>query len=238
MIEKVLNWLDSQQGNTAKDYGFNTEWCALFVNRALTNHGYNSFKGSVIYSCTSQMEYFKGKGIWNVGTPTDNIPCIIYYDWDLSGDCDHVGIMIDKTNDAFITIEGNTGGDNWRNTSVNKMYRPIRTTTRLVRGYVKLSDIFTIECSNTPYRAPQTVYYGKHYINKDNTGKCQLIQHMLNVTNNAGLIEDGILGDNTDIAIKEFQTKYALEIDGIVGDETLFKLVQLYFNIPLENFKF
>lgn len=234
MIEKVLNWLDSQIGNTAKDYGFSTDWCALFVNMVLEEHGYTELTGACTYSCTAQMNYFKSKGIFNNGLPLSSEPCIIYYDWDISGDSDHVGIMIYKTNEGLITIEGNTMGDMWCNTNVSKMYRSIYTTTPLVRGYVKLTDIFNESFSKT---LGSTVYYGKNYVCRDNTGKCVLIQHMLNVTNNAGLTEDGIIGDNTVAAIKEFQTKYHLEIDGIVGDETLFKLVQLYFNIPLDNFK-
>lgn len=238
MIEKVLNWLGEHQGNIAKDYGFCTEWCALFVNRMLTAHGYTKMKGAEIYSCTAQMEHFKSINMWRNSYPLKNEPCILYYDWDGSGDCDHVGVMIEKTDNAYITIEGNTMGDKWNNTSVNKICRPMCNTSRLVRGHVYLSDIFDCNISISPCNTSQNVYYGKGYMTSDNTGKCQLIQHMLNVTNNAGLVEDGIIGDNTDLAIKEFQTKHHLEIDGIVGDETLFKLVQLYFNTPLENFKF
>lgn len=235
MIEKILNWLDKQTGNTSKDYGFSTEWCALFVNIALTTHGYNKFKGASIYSCTAQMEYFKSINIWHDGEPITNAPCIIYYDWDKSGDCDHTGFMIDKTSNAYVTIEGNTMGDKWNNTSVNKLHRAIYSTTRLIRGYVNLHDIF----NNEPYKpSNKPVYYGIGHITTDNTGKCQLLQKMLNVVNNAGLKTDGIIGTNTDRAIKDFQTKYSLEVDGVVGDETLFKLVQLYFNIPLENFNF
>lgn len=233
MIEKILTWLDEQIGNKSKDYGFNTEWCALFVNKTLTTHGYNKLTGSSVYSCTSQMERFKALNIWHDGAPTTNDPCLIYYDWDNSGDCDHVGIMINKTSATYITIEGNTMGDKWNNTSVNKMNRTVYSTTRLIRGYVNLTDIFNAE----PYTPNNHTYYGIGYTTTDNTGKCELIQHMLNVTNNAGLTTDGIIGANTDKAIKNFQRKYGLEIDGIVGDETLFKLVQLYFDIPLENFE-
>lgn len=231
MIEKVLNWLDKQIGNKAKDYSFNTEWCALFVNKCLTTFGYTCLNGSAAYSCTAQMEYFKSENVWTDGMPLLNEPCIIYYDWDLSGDCDHVGIMIEKTDTEYVTIEGNTMGDKWNNTCVNKMSRKICNTARLIRGHVYLRDIFKSVDNH------KTVYYGIGHTTKDNTGKCQLIQHMLNVVNNAGISEDGEIGYYTHHAIMNFQSKYKLEIDGIVGDETLFKLVQLYFNIPLENFK-
>lgn len=233
MIEKILSWLDEQIGKKAKDYDFSTDWCALFVNKFLTTFGYTDLKGASVYSCTSQMKHFKNLGVWNDNTPLVNEPCIIYYDWDLSGDCDHVGIMVNKTETALTVIEGNTGGDKWNNTKVSRVTRFLYNTRRIVRGHVYLRDLLNISFSSTK----MTVYYGRGHVIKDDTGKCDLIQHMLNVVNYAGLIEDGIIGDNTDIAIKNFQREHNLEVDGIVGDETLFKLVQLYFNIPLENFK-
>lgn len=231
MIEKVINWLEGQVGNIAKDYCFSTDWCALFVDYMCKTFDNRIFSGASVYSCTAQMKYFKEKGLWADGIPTLNEPCLIYYDWDLSGDCDHVGIMLEKTNNAFVTIEGNTMGDKWNNTSVNKMTRTLYNNARLVRGHVYLRSIF--KCGDNLHPS----YYGINYTTKDNTGKCQLLQHMLNVVDNAGVTEDGIIGRNTDISIKKFQAKHKLEVDGIVGDETLFKLVQLYFNIPLENFK-
>lgn len=228
--EKVVNWALSQENKKAKDFNYNTEWCALFVSSALSQGGY-ILKGASVYSCTAQMEYFKSIGKWHDGITGIDKNCIVYYDWDMSGDCDHVGIIYEKENNALAVIEGNTCGGTWRETSVNIMHRGVFSC--FIRGYLRLDEIF-----NEPVNIPPTIhYYGKYYTNKDNTGKCELIQHMLNVVNNAGLTEDGIIGDNTDIAIKEFQAKYRLEIDGIVGDETLFKLTQLYFNIPLENFK-
>lgn len=230
MVEKVLNWALSQEGKKALDYNFNTEWCALFVSKALNEAGY-TLKGSATYSCTSQMNYWKEHGLWHDGITGIDKNCIVYYDWDISGDCDHVGIIYDKNYNSLSVIEGNTLGGAWWETSVNKMVRGV--FSNLIRGYVRLEDIFN-ESTNT---SPSPHYYGKNYTRNDNTGKCELLQHMLNVVNNAGLAEDGIIGDNTDIAIKEFQAKYKLEIDGIVGDETLFKLVQLYYNIPLENFE-
>lgn len=228
--EKVINWAILQENKKAKDFNYSTDWCALFVSKALTQAGY-TLKNASTYSCTAQMKHFKDMGIWHDGITGIDKGCIVYYDWDMSGDCDHVGIIWDKQDNTMWTIEGNTCGGVWRETSVNIMVRNV--FSNLIRGYVKLSDIFNEPAKITPI----PVYYGKRYVNKDNAGKCELIQHMLNVTNNAGLSEDGILGDKTDTAIKDFQRKYKLEIDGIVGDETLFKLTQLYFNIPLENFK-
>lgn len=227
--EKVISWAISQEGKKASDFNYNTEWCALFVSKALNEYGY-TLKGPEVYSCTAQMNHWIGKGLWNDGITGIDKDCIVYYDWDMTGDCDHVGFIYEKNGSTIHTIEGNTIGGTWWETSVNRMYRGV---FRSIRGYVRLSDIFSERNGNIK----PTTYYGKYHTSRDTTGKCQLIQHMLNVTNNAGLVEDGIIGDNTDIAVKEFQDKHHLEIDGIVGDETLFKLVQLYFNIPLENFR-
>lgn len=54
------------------------------------------------------------------------------------------------------------------------------------------------------------------------------IQRQLNAMNGAGLVEDGISGSNTTQAIKNFQAKYGLTVDGIWGSQSAGKMNQLY----------
>ncbi|MFT8313234.1 MAG: N-acetylmuramoyl-L-alanine amidase [Clostridium sp.] len=54
------------------------------------------------------------------------------------------------------------------------------------------------------------------------------IQKQLNAMNGAGLVEDGISGANTIQAIKNFQAKYGLTVDGIWGQQSAGKMNQLY----------
>jgi len=46
------------------------------------------------------------------------------------------------------------------------------------------------------------------------------LQSMLNCKNSAGLTADGYFGTLTETAVKNWQTKYALSVDGIVGTNT------------------
>jgi len=53
-------------------------------------------------------------------------------------------------------------------------------------------------------------------------------QHELNELLHAGLSEDGIIGRNTKVAVRQFQKKYGLEVDGIPGPITKEKLNEVY----------
>ena len=91
-------------------YGFNgrVEWCACFVSWCLNQSGYSEPKFA---ACTSQgVPWFRGHGQWASGNYTDLAPGdIIFFDWDGSGDADHVGIVIGKDDTIVYTVEGNSG---------------------------------------------------------------------------------------------------------------------------------
>ena len=57
------------------------------------------------------------------------------------------------------------------------------------------------------------------------------LQELLNQSNlGIKLQEDGLFGGNTENAVKLFQQKYKLKVDGICGGQTLDKLLELYPN--------
>ena len=91
-------------------YGFNgrVEWCACFVSWCLNQSGYSEPKFA---ACTSQgVPWFRDHGQWASGNYTDLAPGdIIFFDWDGSGDADHVGIVIGKDDTTVYTVEGNSG---------------------------------------------------------------------------------------------------------------------------------
>ena len=62
--------------------------------------------------------FFAAKGKVNHDYKTAEIGDIILYDWDKSGDCDHVGIVIENRGSEIVVIEGNTCADNYLETCV------------------------------------------------------------------------------------------------------------------------
>ena len=93
---------------------YGTEWCAAFVSdELLIPLGLGKH-----WSCTEMRSFFAAKGKVNHDYKTAEVGDIILYDWDKSGDCDHVGIVIENRGSEIVVIEGNTCGDNYLETCV------------------------------------------------------------------------------------------------------------------------
>ena len=91
-------------------YGFNSrvEWCACFVSWCYNQAGKSEprFAG-----CQSQgVPWFQSHGQWG-GRGYANIAPgdAIFFDWDLDGSADHVGIVIGTDGSRVYTVEGNSG---------------------------------------------------------------------------------------------------------------------------------
>lgn len=110
----------SQVGNVGGEpywswYGFSSrvEWCACFVSWCAEQCGYidtgviPKFAG-----CTSQgVPWFRERSQWQDGSYTPKSGDIIFFDWDTSGDADHVGIVERVENGRVYTVEGNSGDE-------------------------------------------------------------------------------------------------------------------------------
>lgn len=105
----------SQVGNIGGEpywswYGFGSrvEWCACFVSWCYGQAGLSEprFAG-----CQSQgVPWFQSHGQWG-GRGYENIAPgdAIFFDWDLDGSADHVGIVIGTDGSRVYTVEGNSG---------------------------------------------------------------------------------------------------------------------------------
>ena len=111
----IVDIAKSQVGNVGGEpywswYGFDSrvEWCATYVSWVLDQAGYSEPKFS---ACTSQgMPYFQTRGRWENGNFRDIAAGdIIFFDWNNSGNADHVGIVIGTDGSRVYTIEGNSG---------------------------------------------------------------------------------------------------------------------------------
>lgn len=108
----------SQVGNVGGEpywswYGFGSrvEWCACFVSWCANECGY--IDAGVIpkfATCASQgVPWFQERGQWQDRNYEPQISDIIFFDWDSSGDAEHVGIVERVENDRVYTVEGNSG---------------------------------------------------------------------------------------------------------------------------------
>ena len=91
-------------------YGFNSrvEWCACFVSWCYGQMGLSEprFAG-----CQSQgVPWFQSHGQWGARGYDNLAPGdAIFFDWDMDGSADHVGIVIGTDGSRVYTVEGNSG---------------------------------------------------------------------------------------------------------------------------------
>ena len=113
--QAVVDIAKSQVGNVGGQpywswYGFNSrvEWCACFVSWCYGQMGLSEprFAG-----CQSQgVPWFQSHGQWGARGYDNLAPGdAIFFDWDLDGSADHVGIVIGTDGSRVYTVEGNSG---------------------------------------------------------------------------------------------------------------------------------
>ena len=113
--QAVVDIAKSQVGNGGGQpywswYGFNSrvEWCACFVSWCYGQMGLSEPRFA---ACQSQgIPWFQSHGQWG-GRDYANIAPgdAIFFDWDLDGSADHVGIVVGTDGSRVYTVEGNSG---------------------------------------------------------------------------------------------------------------------------------
>ena len=113
--QAVVDIAKSQVGNVGGQpywswYGFNSrvEWCACFVSWCYNQMGLSEPRFA---ACQSQgIPWFQSHGQWG-GRDYANIAPgdAIFFDWDLDGSADHVGIVVGTDGSRVYTVEGNSG---------------------------------------------------------------------------------------------------------------------------------
>ena len=113
--QAVVDIAKSQVGNVGGQpywswYGFTSrvEWCACFVSWCYGQMGLSEPRFA---ACQSQgIPWFQSHGQWG-GRDYANIAPgdAIFFDWDLDGSADHVGIVVCTDGSRVYTVEGNSG---------------------------------------------------------------------------------------------------------------------------------
>ena len=113
--QAVVDIAKSQVGNVGGQpywswYGFNSrvEWCACFVSWCYGQMGLSEPRFA---ACQSQgIPWFQSHGQWGARGYDNLAPGdAIFFDWDLDGSADHVGIVIGTDGSRVYTVEGNSG---------------------------------------------------------------------------------------------------------------------------------
>ena len=113
--QAVVDIAKSQVGNVGGQpywswYGFTSrvEWCACFVSWC---YGQMGLTEPCFSACQSQgIPWFQSHGQWG-GRDYANIAPgdAIFFDWDLDGSADHVGLVVGTDGSRVYTVEGNSG---------------------------------------------------------------------------------------------------------------------------------
>ena len=212
---------------------YTDDYCDTTVSAAFIKLSAVDLIGGTECGVEEHINLFKKKGIWNEdGTITPKPGDIICYNWDdgtqpNDGWADHIGVVeyVDSKNRTLTVIEGNmTGG------VVGE--RTIQIGWGYIRGYASPkyadspgTDTKTENKSNTETGGTGYMFEVKT-VQSGSTGKdVKLLQRLLKSNGCKGkdgknLSIDGSCGANTVYAIKEYQKKKKLEVDGCAGNAT------------------
>jgi hypothetical protein len=199
-------------------YGIdNAPWCAMFVSWCFTQAGQplpaiQNAKGYAY--CPSGVNYFKKIGQYY---KTPKVGDIVFFDWQADGISDHTGLVLEiKNSQQIITIEGNTSPSNQSNGGqVMQRSRMVQHCHGFGRpsydGISKVPNVGNQHLFDGTYLRLRTPHMEGETI--------KLVQQQLK--RHGYLIDaDGVFGNQTHQAVKEFQRIKHLEIDGVVGAQT------------------
>lgn len=187
----------SNRNKVSEWYGLIGPWCDMTITWCATRSGnLNAVGGRFAYT-VYHAQKFQSMGRWHYGLGGIKPGDVVFFDWSGSGRIaaiDHVGLVEAVNSDGTITtLEGNTS---------NKMMRR-RRGGKIIVGYGRPAY------DNTPPPA------NDGSLRSGSKGaQVTKLQNNLNKVMKSGLTADGDFGAKTLAAVKAFQTKYGLPVDG------------------------
>lgn len=213
-IVNVYNEIPGARGPALVSY----PWCAIFVSAVF----WKAIKESRFaeMACDAMIQKLQELGVYSA-TGTPQAGDIVFFDWDRNGTSDHVGIVTEVADGAYIVIEGN------KSDAVG--YRTIYPSYPYIKGFGFASRLD----EKKPTESAPSSTVGQQMADKIIASRrwptlqlyskgewVTVLQAMLNAENKAGLDVDGEFGVFTYSAVNKFQTAHGLERDGIVGPLT------------------
>ena len=117
--EKMITYALSTENKTRNELNLNTcyHWCAEYITSVIKSSLPVLACEVVSNSCTAMQSNMSKSEYWS--EPQDSIKAgdIIFYNWehnyDVNGNIDHVGIVLEVHSDHIVTMEGNTESDKY-----------------------------------------------------------------------------------------------------------------------------
>lgn len=179
--------------------------------------------------CTYSAQYFRNKGRFYSSPKVGDQ--IFFGD---SGDEYHTGIVYKVDSSKVYTIEGNTSGSNGVVANGGGVFKKSYSRNYYdISGYGRPrydEETTKEETTEETTREEATVNIMLNELKKGSKGEqVKALQRMLhtmgyNIGSNNPI--DGDFGSMTDAAVRAYQKKYGLIVDGVVGEQTWTKLLK------------
>ena len=246
VMNKAISYLNTKESPAnSNNVIFNTDyygkkvsgsaypWCCAFVWDIFRLAGASSlfYDGKKTAYCPTVESWGKSNKL-TVDKNKGKYGDIVLFDFYGKGVSCHIGLIVQKNSDGtYKTIEGNTAVGNDDNGGC-VMYRTrSKSSIRCIIRPKYTSKSTTTTSSTTKKETKPTV--AKPTIKNSSKGtQVKYLQQDLNYLGYKGadgkkLTVDGITGKNVVYAIKQFQKKYKLTVDGVYGDKSYTKMKAL-----------
>ena len=232
--EGADNWQKyAESAELQRMYGWkpqNEPWCDVFVDEAFIScFGLDAAcamtyqrmgEGSAL--CRQSAQYYKDAGAWS-NRPEVGDQVFFY----ASGDINHTGIVVRVVGGSIVTVEGNSSdqvAERCYSAGDSKIAGFGRPNWAAVEGKDVPTPTNEPIANDTPEKAEPRYYELRFpYLQNGDTGdSVWVVQTLLQARNIycGPWGADGDFGGGTEKAVKDFQRRYNLAVDGIVGPET------------------
>ena len=215
---------NSNKQKYGKEYGVNgTAWCCQFVWWVFKHAGASElfYGGGKTAWVPSVRKHYTQKGKWirrGNGTPKPG-DIIIFGNRDDSGSGKHIGIITKVTSSTVYTIEGNTTKSGFSANGGMVAAKSYSRSNANIASYCSID--YDDEVKETVEVTVETLKKGSK---SDNVKALQIL--LIGYGFDCGKYgADGDFGSATDEAVKAYQKKNGLDVDGIVGKNTWNKLL-------------
>ena len=210
-IEQIaLNYVGKGKQGIISRYP-TVEWCAATVCCVLDDCGIDVYKS---ISCTQMAnKWATDPNMQRVALDEVQSGDILFFDWDSTGDCDHVAIVVEYDGNVRTGLYYVNGNGNDPNTVTKQYmtYGSLQKNVGRIFRYVGSSEI------------PKKVTITLDQVCEGNMGKSvRLLQTILMSQGySCGPCgADGDFGQATAQAVRKYQLAKGLDVDGVVGQQT------------------